>query len=282
MGTAEIIGEAAKEIIKPAYEDLAQPAAQASGKALGTLMNAFNLLLAPLERANLRSEAKTERLRQELAKGFEEIPPERRVEPPLEVVGPALESLKWVEDETLQDMFVKLLTSAMDSKKQSKTHRAFVKVIDRMSSFDAKILEMISNGDILFARVNKDETTPELRNFIPFAFFQNGMRSNHLVERSLENLLGLKLISVNELNQRGTQQIILDCINAYMEPEYLETCPKDYANILSFVKEEYSSTFPFDFRSIAYILNREIETDLPIAEISFTRFGSDFCSTCIK
>jgi len=142
------------QVVPDVYKDAVQPAAQAGGHALGTLMNAFNMLLAPLERAQLRSEAKTERLRQELARGFEEIPEERRVEPPLEIVGPALESLKYVEDETLQDMFVQLLIASMDSERQSMAHRAFVKILEELSPSEARALSFISSNAFYLLRTD--------------------------------------------------------------------------------------------------------------------------------
>ena len=172
----EVVGEG---IVLPAV----QPSAQAGGKALGTLMNAFNLLFAPLERAHLRSEAKTERLRRELAKGFEEIPPERQVEPPLEVVGPALESLKYVEDETLQDMYTSLLLSTMDSETQLAAHPAFVRIISELSPFDAKNLKEIYETIVFSGR--------------PLSLYSNPPDDGSVYRRSLDNFERLKLIRVD-------------------------------------------------------------------------------------
>ena len=292
MNEAELVTAAASKAIEKGIEVVAEPLlkppAEAAGHALTTLINVFNMVLAPLERAQIRSQDKTDRLRAELAKGYEEIPEENRVEPPLEIVGPTLESLKYVEDEKLQNMFVELLISSMDSEKQEATHRAFVKIIDRLSPFDAKILEMIAVGDILFARINLDESS-QLRSIIPFAFLKNRKSKLplddralefHLVERSLDNLLGLKLISVNELNPGVFQHIIVDCVANYnMEPESLGTFPKDYVNILSYLQNEYKLTFPFDLNITGYILSNELEEH--VAEISLSTFGSDFCKSCI-
>ena len=73
-----IIVDAAKTLANPIYEDAVQPAMKASGKAVGTIVNCLNMLLAPLERAQLASAAKTEAFRKSLEEKYEQIPVDRR------------------------------------------------------------------------------------------------------------------------------------------------------------------------------------------------------------
>jgi len=82
----EIIGGVAQDIVKPVYEDAVQPAARVTGKALSTVLNCFNMLLAPLERAQLSSVAKTEAFRRSLEKKYNLISSEERREPDLKVI----------------------------------------------------------------------------------------------------------------------------------------------------------------------------------------------------
>ena len=89
----ELVTTLVKVIEKP-YDDLLQPTLQEIGLWMAQ----------PIMRARRNSEAKNKHLQQELICGCSEIKPDNLVEPPLEVVGPALESLKYVEDEALQDM----------------------------------------------------------------------------------------------------------------------------------------------------------------------------------
>lgn len=194
--TATVIIEGIKvvgQVVPDVYRDAVQPTAQASGHALGILMNVFNLLLAPLERAQIRSESKTERLRRELAKGFEEIPIERQQEPPLEIIGPALETLKYVEDEVLQNMFVKLLLSSMNSETQSSTHQAFVKIISELSSFDAAMLKRIYAEDIRYAYEKNVDGIGIICTFTPPGSYT---QDEILVQRSLDNFERLNLIRI--------------------------------------------------------------------------------------
>jgi hypothetical protein len=136
--------EIAKEVVKPAYEDVVQPAARASGKALGTVMNCFNMLLAPLERAQLASEAKTEAFRKSLENKFEKIPIEKRQEPDLKTVYQISDKLKYsIDNDEFRDMFENLLISSMTHGRTA--HPLFVDVIDKMTSNDAQLFKFLCN-----------------------------------------------------------------------------------------------------------------------------------------
>lgn len=112
----EVVG---KDLCGGVVLPIVQPAAKASGQALGTLMNVFNLLLAPLERAHIRSQDKTDRLRKKLEDGADDIPLESRVEVPLDISGPALEAMKYTTDMSLEDLFIALLLAAMNKETQA-------------------------------------------------------------------------------------------------------------------------------------------------------------------
>ena len=258
--------KAAGQIVPDVYKDAVQPAAQASGHALGTLMNVFNLLLAPLERAQIRSQDKTDRLRQKLAEGFEEIPPERRVEPPLEVVGPALEKLKYVTDKELQDMFVGLLLSSMDSDRQAATHPAFVRVIDELSPFDAWMLRQIYAMNFSFAIRHiesedfmiGDKGGYRLSSYIPCGIIQQGDTSVFDKSRqSMENLVRLGLINL-ALDDSDKQMLktLLSGNNVFVMGD-------DYA----FIKSINNMNELLHFYGIK--------------NISLSVLGYDFCRTCI-
>ena len=170
------------------------------------------LIAAPLARRAISAEAKnrrvqlledamTERLAIALVKGLNDIPPERRVEPPSEVVGPALESLKYVTDEALQDMFVELLLASMDCERQSKTHKAFIKIINEISPYDARLLKYMYTS--LFVQLQQDaeaergmidtEEVKKKRVFDEYVTMTPSLTFDDF-ETSVDNLLRLKLL----------------------------------------------------------------------------------------
>jgi len=289
----ELIKAGIEQVGKEVYDDV-RPPVQAASHALTTLMNAFNLLLAPLERAQLRSEAKTERLRQELARGFEEIPEERRVEPPLDVVGPALESLKYVEDETLQDMFVRLLVASMDKETQSATHRAFVKIIEELSPYDAWMLKNIAHeygrfiiavkfGEILFT---ERKTIGSHTSYVPFALLltqrnfdrDSFLNSHYKAERSIDNLVRLKIINLKRISDSRIKELVLSYPHSGENDNLYFYWTEEHADFIRIISEAIEDgtwkIWGFEFDDV-------LEDFLETTEIELSAFGQDFCTTCI-
>ena len=144
---AKPISDTTKELIKPIYDDVAHPSASAVGKALGTVTNCLNMLLAPLERAQLTSAAKTEAFRKSLEIKYQVIPEDRRQEPPLKIVYQIADKLKYnLDNDELRDLFENLLISSMT--KGITIHPIFVDVIDKMMPEDARLFKFIATPSI--------------------------------------------------------------------------------------------------------------------------------------
>ncbi|OIJ12652.1 hypothetical protein BKP37_12675 [Anaerobacillus alkalilacustris] len=62
-------------------------------------------------------------------------------EPPMSVVGPALEASRYyIEEEKLREMFASVIAASMDKTKSKNVHHAFVEIIKQISPDDAKNL----------------------------------------------------------------------------------------------------------------------------------------------
>ena len=139
------------ETIGKVYDDLAHPALQETGNALGTVFGMLNVLVAPLERWRLESKAKTERFKQDLAERYNKIPQEKVVEPSLNIVARSLEAIKYnLDEEQIRDYFLNLLASSMNADKASAVHPSFVNKALELSAHDANIFnELYRNGPSL-------------------------------------------------------------------------------------------------------------------------------------
>jgi len=86
--------------------------------------------------------------REKLEREFALIPSEQIIEPPLHIIGPALDALEYtIGTEELQDMFVSLLASSFTRPQ----HPSFVEIIKQLSPLDAQVLKagLVKKGDVL-------------------------------------------------------------------------------------------------------------------------------------
>lgn len=131
--------EAGVEIGKKVYEDGLQPAVKQAGGILSTFTGFFNnVVLFPLKKLNIVFEQKALAFEREVQAKYNNIPEENRVEPPINIIGPALESLKYnIDQDNIREMFVNLLTNSMDNRVSKFVHPKYVKIIEDMSNNDA-------------------------------------------------------------------------------------------------------------------------------------------------
>lgn len=130
------------------------------------------------------------------------IPDENLIEPPLSIVGPALNSAQYhIEEEVLRKMFSKIISSSMDNRKSSRAHHSFVEIIKQPSPLDASNLKVfqqrfklpvVSYG--IEAIINHIQGTLKL---YPHVFPHNPDCDDSIINASsLNNLQRLGLISI--------------------------------------------------------------------------------------
>lgn len=134
------------EVIKAAGDN---PNVKAAGSELGrtalTLTKTINNALLPLAAVNYAFEKAHEYFKNRFQKDLEQkaatLPPDKIVEPKASIAGPALQGLAFSHEEpSLKDMYLSLLTSAMDGRITEKAHPAFVDIIRQLNSEEAKHL----------------------------------------------------------------------------------------------------------------------------------------------
>jgi uncharacterized protein YdcH (DUF465 family) len=118
--------------------------AKGPAQALDDIMSlvGFEKLHFYAEKKRAKNEIYIKDYKEKIAQELVIIPEESIQEPPLSIVGPALESSKYyIEEEELRTMFAKLIASSMDKRKQKDIHPSFVEVIKQLSSEDAVFLK---------------------------------------------------------------------------------------------------------------------------------------------
>lgn len=119
--------------------------AEAVGNTLSSVWQiVFGGIDSYSDRVNYKRTFNNEQFRKSLEEKIMTIPDENIVEPPLHVLGPALEASKfYFENEQLRDMFAQLIASSINSDTADFVHPAFIEIIKQLSPDEAKILKYI-------------------------------------------------------------------------------------------------------------------------------------------
>ena len=149
-----------------------------------------------------KNEIDVENLRNSTLQEVATILPENIQEPPLKILGPALEASKYyIEEEELRSMFAKILSSSFDDRKNSIIHPSFVEIIKQLDITDARILQFLKEHGYVTdspipcmkAVVKSDEGT---RIIFPIIYFIEGTEGIDQLAPSLTNLERLGLVRI--------------------------------------------------------------------------------------
>lgn len=146
MNPNELIDTAKKisDIAPEAYSDIVHPAAQNTGKALGTITGLLNTVLTPLELLNETISAKKECFLNEYKQNLNNIPKEKICPANFAVVAPMIEHLKFklTEDE-LRQKYAKLISEASNSDSSMKPLLSFDNVLDQLTPYEIELLSLL-------------------------------------------------------------------------------------------------------------------------------------------
>ena len=149
-----------------------------------------------------KNEIDVENLKNSMLQEVATIPPENVQEPPLKILGPALEASKYyIEEEELRSMFAKILASSFDDRKNSVIHPSFVEIIKQLDIADARILQFLKEQDYITdspipcmkAVVKSDDGTKII---FPIIYFIDGSEKIDELAPSLTNLERLGLLRI--------------------------------------------------------------------------------------
>ena len=142
---------------KDLVKDVAKPVCKDVGGILSTFTGFFkNVVLYPLKCLNSKFEQKAIAFERKMQEKYNNIPENDRVEPPVNIVGPTLESLKYnIDEDYMQELFANLLTSSMDRKTKNLVHPKYVQVISAMNEIDAKVFKFLTKKYVGYIKSGK-------------------------------------------------------------------------------------------------------------------------------
>ncbi|MCQ2026827.1 DUF4393 domain-containing protein [Clostridium butyricum] len=260
----DIIKEAAIEVFKEQadkiYTDGFKPATQEAGEALQTIVGLFNnVILYPLKKLNYTFKYKYNQFEQDLVEKTKNIPKQNIIEPPLNVVGPTIEALKYtIDTEELREMYLNLLVSSINIDTVEYSHPGYVDIIKQMSSLDAKIFKIIVDGfqipcsrvDFCFSNQMYTKAMPKI--FAPKLIIEN--YDPFLISSSVENLCRLGLVTHYD--------------NGLLDYDYNKFKEHD------FVKNRFE---------LFKTLRGEMELEIKVTEeaLRINDFGANFAKVCL-
>lgn len=131
------------DILTEIYKDIAKPGVSAIGKSLGTVFELSNTILLPIKLINEKTKLKFEKHLENYRKKLL-LTDEKEIVPISTEIGiPILEKLTYVEDENISELYINFLANAASSKTASLVHPSFIKIIDCISSDEAKIINFL-------------------------------------------------------------------------------------------------------------------------------------------
>lgn len=137
------------EIIKAAGDNpKTKEAANNVGHTAVTLTKAINNVLLPIAAVNFAFDKARvyfeSKFQNDLAEKTLNIPPEYIIEPKASIAGPTLNGLAFTHEElNLKEMYLSLLSTAMDGRVADNAHPAFVEIIKQLNSEEAQFIKQI-------------------------------------------------------------------------------------------------------------------------------------------
>lgn len=225
-----------------------------------------------------------EKSKRKLQKRLDEIPEENQRIAPSYMAVPLIQDLfSYADCDQLHDMFINLLASSMDTRKEKIIHPAFVNVIKNLSPNDARALTCFplnstANFPAYSIRQQKgggrklEEFLPDFCRFetegidllSDIVFYRTGVTIS-----SREDLTDLSMIT-NNLTRQGIIQV--DSQSRYTEKVAYENDLHILNRLMEIAESLPSLTKRPEFPDISIY---------PIAA-SITPFGSQFIQTCVK
>lgn len=100
------------------------------------------------ELLRVKQQANIDAYKNDILQEISQIPPEKIKEPALNIIGPAIEASKYyIDDETIRQMFAKLISASMNTDSDTSIHPSYVEVIKQMTPTDALVLKSLASNN---------------------------------------------------------------------------------------------------------------------------------------
>lgn len=258
---SETIDKAIDTFGKPLYDDVAKPAIQTSKNGLSFCSQFIVSGIKPFMYSRIKEcEYKIKEIDRKLEEKYNRIPDQNKIEPRTNILGPAVDVLKYnLEEEHIKEMFINLIGNDMDITQQSKVLPSYIEIVKQLSKNDAEFITNLKSNNLI------DELP-----IIKLKLVSN--------ENSSFNYISPSFICLSDGNYLEIPQLILDNLIRLqiLEVDY-ETFFKDETN--------YNKSFENlknDSRFIQYSKTQTKHLEPKKGLLLFTNFGKNFIDICLS
>lgn len=254
------------ELANKVYDDGLSKPTKVLGNGLSTCLSFLGAIISPKMYEYIQNaEYKKKEIDKRLANKYNTIPEEKRVKPRMNIMGPAVELLKYNLDENyIKDIFINIMSSEMNEEKQDKVLPSYIEIVRQLSKNDSQLLKSFydlyrSKGkrqfplDIIKAKQKNEEGYRELEKYvIGKASKEGSVVTLHTIKLNpiiIDNLCRLELIKIHN-------------------ESYIPNM-NDYDMAFDSIKNNYSG-----------LENYEIYYEKGILEI--TEYGINFLNICFE
>lgn len=259
--SASLTTTAIASISKQAYQDLVHPAATEIGKTLGYAGRLFSSVFKGLDVASIHIEQKWDSFVKKAEATVDTIPPNRKIAPSLGVFQP-IATGAWcaLDSDILQDMFLCLLKTSMDSHTASKALPVYGEIIRQICPDEALLLTVFHNHpgchpilNILAVSASYTARFRTIKEKLTLLPSNTKLQYANNISIYLENLSRLGIIDI-DFSKQASDQRVYDRIEQL--PEVLQT------------KKEIEN-------------DTSVECEYEYGTMTLTNFGKAFCDACI-
>lgn len=221
----------------------------------------FEQIHAWAEKTRIKHATDIDDFKHKIAEEIIQIATDSLKDPNLNILGPALEASKYhIEQETIRDMFARLIASDIDSSKENLVHPSFVEIIKQLSPLDAQNLSIIFNY--------KYTDIPVANYYLTYKN-DRGLKIAHpnvFVLNPDQKILDYNSSSLENLRRMGLVEILYNQAKKDND-QYSLLCNNNYLDDITNHMQSNDPNF------------KEIYIQPGIVRLTF--FGQDFCETCL-
>lgn len=195
------------DVGKDVAEDIVRPTSKSVGENIGLLVDGVMGWLGFWgKKQQIKREVYLDDYKQKITKKIETVPGESLIEPPIRIVGPAIEASKFfIEEEYCREMFSQLIASSCNSNISRSVHPAFPEMIKQLSINDASFLRhFLTIYTIPCVEVFEHHNNGKITPFPHILFDFKGSSPTHTesdelaLTETINNLTRLGLIVLNQ------------------------------------------------------------------------------------